>query len=634
MQKDITLKAILIGLIFVAINAYWVGIASELWYTLFTLVNPFSNAIFTLTILLIFSLLLGKISRRFSLSSSELMVIYIMVTMVSTISGATMMASMLGTLTQPFWFASPENEWRSLFWQHIPSWFTVSDSEVLRGYFYGESTFHTTENIKAWAIPILTWSSFIFFLYFSLLCISTIVRKRWIEEEKLSYPIVQLPLAMATDSNRFFCSRLMWIGLIFAASVRMLNGLHDIFPAIPQIPYGYRLDRFFTDKPWNAMGYTNMSFSLSIIGLTYFIPLDLAFSCWFFFWINKMERVFGSIAGWQSLYLNEQSSGAWIGIGLLALWISRRHLIRFFKHIIGLSKFDDSNEPIKFRSSLFLLFMSITFLVLFCYFAGMSLWAVGAYLLLFYLFGIAIARVRAELGPPYHEIVFTNPRGMMVDIFGSRMLRGTNLTVLTFLYPFNRCNRAHPMPYQIEALKISERVGMNGKRLLAAISLAIGFGAIATFWSYLHITYKYGTLAKCRGWISHSGWESFNPLQNWLQYPQGADFKSITFMIIGFGIVVFLSLMHRMFLWWPLHPSGYVLSGGGWGGMTYFWFPVMISWLMKSIILRYGGLKIHRKAKLFFLGLILGDFTLRSIWSIVSLILNIYMPASGAGHTL
>jgi len=58
---------------------------------------------------------------------------------------------------------------------------------------------------------------------------------------------------------------------------------------------------------------------------------------------------------------------------------------------------------------------------------------------------------------------------------------------------------------------------------------------------------------------------------------------------------------------------------------------VMVSWLIKLILLKYGGIKVHRKAVFFFLGLVLGDFSLRSIWSIVSLILNVYMPSSGAG---
>ena len=630
-SNNITVRAILIGLVLVVINAYWVGIASELWYCMFTLVNPFSNAIFTITVLAAFGFALSKVSKRLSLSSAELLVIYTMVTMVSTISGATTMTPLLGTLTQPYWFASPENEWQNLFWQHIPAWLTVSDTKILEGYFHGESTFHTMEHVKAWLVPVLTWSSFIFFLYFSLLCISSILRKQWIENEKLSYPIIQLPLAMAADRKKFFTSRLMWIGLSVSASIRILNGFHDLLPSIPQLPYTYRIDQFFTEKPWNAIGYTTMYFNFGIIGLTYFMPLNLSFSCWFFFWLTRGERIFASAMGWKALYLNERATGAWVGIGLLALWGSRRHLIAFTKHVLGLSQMDDSREPMRYRSTVLAFLVSLAALVLFCYLAGMSIWAILVFYAFFCLMAIALARVRAELGPPYHEMFGINPRGMMVQMFGSKRLHGANLTIITFLYPFNRCNRAHPMPYQIESLKMAERVGMDSRKLIQAIALAIGVGAVATFWSYLQITYHYGVLGRLQGWMRHSGWESFNPLRTWLQYPQGTDVRAISFMGGGFLFVLFLQAMRSRFLWWPLYPSGYVLSGGAWGGMVYFWFPVMVSWLIKSIILKYGGLRVHRQAVFFFLGLILGDFTLRSIWSIVSLIIKVYMPSSGAG---
>jgi hypothetical protein len=632
-KAEIRKRAIIIGLFLVVVNAYWVGIASELWYSVFTLVNPFSNAIFTLVVLIVLSFALGRISKTLSFSPAELLAIYVMVTMVSTISGHAMMAIMFGTLAHPFWFASPENEWQQLFWKYIPSWFTVSDTEILREYFVGETTFHTLERVRAWAVPMLTWSSFIFVLYFSLLCISSILRKQWMDNERLTYPIIQLPVNMTTDRN-FFRSKLMWIGFSIVASIRLTNLFHDIFPAVPQIPYNYRLDQFFTDKPWNAIGYTSMSFNLAIVGLTYFMPLDLAFSCWFFFWLTRVERIFASVVGWQNLRLNERASGAWIGICVIALWASRRHLIAFLKHVLGRTRMDDSQEPMSYRSAMLLLILSFIALVVFCYFAGMDLWAILVFFALFYAFAIAIGRVRAELGPPYHEVIGINPRQMMVEIFGPKRLRGNNLTILTFFYAFNRCNRSHPMPCEIESLKIGDRVGMNGRTLIRAMTLAIGVGAVATFWSYLQVAYHYGTLARCRGWVGHFGWESYNPLQSWLQYPRGTDSQAVVFMGGGFAFVFLLYFMRTRFLWWPLHASGYVLSGASWGGMIYFWFPVMVSWLIKSIILRHGGRGTHRKAIPFFLGLVLGDFVPRSISSIISLVFNIYMPSSGAGHTL
>jgi len=628
-RNDITTRSIIIGLALVVVNVYWVGIASELWYSVFTMENPFSNAIFTLTLLIVFSFAVGKLSPRLSLSPSELLVVYIMVTMASTISGHTMMAILLGTMGHPFWFASPENEWQSLFWRYIPTWITVSDTEILSGYFDGSTSFHAARYLKAWSVPILAWSSFIFFLYFSLLCINSVLRKQWVENEKLSYPIVQLPLAMAAD-RKFFASRMMWIGFAISASIRITNGFHDLFPLVPQIPYAYGLGQLFTGKPWNAMGYMQMSFNLAVIGLTYLMPLDLSFSCWFFFWLSRAERILASTMGWRPLYLAERSSGAWIGIGLIAIWLSRRHLITFAKHLLGLARMDDSKEPLKYRNASLLFLISFIFLGGFCYFAGMSIWAILVFFALYYLLAIAIGKIRAELGPPYHSIA-VNPRAMMVQIFGARKLGGANLTILTFLYAFNRRNRAHPMPCEIESLKIAEQTGMGNRKLLVSIALAIGVGVVATFWSYLQIAYKYGTLTRCRGWVGHFGWESFSPLQQWLQYPQEANMRSTMFMGFGFIFVFFLHAMRIRFLWWPLHPSGYVLSGIAQEGMVFYWFPLMVSWLAKSIVLRYGGLKMHRKALPFFFGLILGDYMPRSILSIVSLIFNLYMPSSGAG---
>ena len=157
-----------------------------------------------------------------------------------------------------------------------------------------------------------------------------------------------------------------------------------------------------------------------------------------------------------------------MGIAVLTLWMSRRHFARFFRHVIGSDRGDDSNEPFSYRTTVAVLtVVSIGLVFGFCYAAGMSLWAISVFYALFIAFAIAIGRVRAELGPPYHEVIGINPRQMMVSMFGTRQLGAPNLTVMTFLYAFNRCNRSHPMPNQIESLRIGERSGMPGKTLLS-----------------------------------------------------------------------------------------------------------------------------------------------------------------------
>ena len=632
----ISKKAIIVGLILVVVNAYWVGIASELWYAVYTLVSPFSNAVFTLVVLIALNVFLRKFSPRIAFNPAELLLIYIMVTMVSTISGHAMMAILMGTLAHPFWFATPENEWAQLFLHHIPEWLTVHDSEWLAGYYEGESSIYFQEHLRIWVKPILIWSSFIFLLYGSLLCLGLLLRKQWMEREKLSFPLTQLPLQMVTN-RKFFLSRALWIGFGIAAILRVLGGLHDLFPVIPTFPTSFRLDRFITERPWNAVGYVSMSFNLAIVGLTYFMPLDLAFSTWFFFWLTRAERVIASALGLTNigkLYLNERASGAWVGIAVLTIWMGRRHFIRFFKHLLGVEQGDDVNEPFSYRTTAILTVLSIVGVFGFCYLAGMSLWVIAVFYLLFVAFAIAIGRVRAELGPPYHEVIGINPRGMMVNMFGTRNLGASNLTIMTFLYAFNRCNRSHPMPNQVESLRIGDRGGIPGKTLLLCMALAIGIGAVATFWTYLQVGYQYGVLARCEGHVGHFGWESFNPLQSWLQYPKEVNYPAITFMSGGFLFVFLLHFLRTHLMWWTLHPSGYVLSGASWGGLIYFWFPVMVSWLIKFMILKFSGWQTYRRAIPFFLGLVLGDFVPRSVLSLISFVMNLYMPSSGAGHSL
>ncbi|MBM3211921.1 hypothetical protein FJZ33_06870, partial [Candidatus Poribacteria bacterium] len=224
-SSEITIRSIIIGLFLVVINAYWIAISSELWYSVFTAVSLFFNTIFCLFILIQLNFLLKLFFPRHSFKPQEMLIIYIMICMVSTISGHTMMMYLVGALAHPFWFATPENEWQSLFWRYIPGWFTVSDRSILRDYFEGESSFYNIQYIKAWLTPIMIWSAFIFVLFSTLLWINVIIRRRWMEDERLSYPITQLPLEMTLNSGKFFRNKFLWLGFGFSGSITLINGL-------------------------------------------------------------------------------------------------------------------------------------------------------------------------------------------------------------------------------------------------------------------------------------------------------------------------------------------------------------------------------------------------------------------------
>jgi len=231
-----------------------------------------------------------------------------------------------------------------------------------------------------------------------------------------------------------------------------------------------------------------------------------------------------------------------------------------------------------------------------------------------------MTRVRAELGTP-HEIYFVNPHDIMATIGGSRNFDPSSLTIMSMYYWFNRCYRNHPMPNQLESFKMAETTRIGNQGLLLAMLIATIVGITATFWANLDITYRNGAIAKAGGFKSWLGWESFNRLQRWLHNPSSPNVTGITFMGIGALATFFMMFMRMRFFWWPFHPAGYALAISF--AMDYFWFAFFVSWLIKWIILRHGGISAHQKAVPFFLGLILGDYVTGSIWAIIGPIAGI-----------
>jgi hypothetical protein len=51
--------------------------------------------------------------------------------------------------------------------------------------------------------------------------------------------------------------------------------------------------------------------------------------------------------------------------------------------------------------------------------------------------------------------------------------------------------------------------------------------------------------------------------------------------------------------------------------MEYIWNVVLVTWLVKTIIIRYGGLRLYRKSLPFFYGLVVGDAVTQLIWALV-----------------
>ena len=221
-----TLKAVIVGVILIFVNAFWtmMGLRWDIAHA--SMVSLLYNAVFVLFSLALLSLLLRKISPKLSLSRAELLTIYVMICLTASIAGHMCVQMMVPIIAHTTWYATPENDWEALFDKYTPDWIAVKDKTVLGDFFRGYSTFYIARYVKAWLTPLLLWSAFLFALLFTMLCINFIVRKQWTENEKLSYPLIQLPLAMTVESRSFFRNKLMWLGFGIVAFIDIVNGLN------------------------------------------------------------------------------------------------------------------------------------------------------------------------------------------------------------------------------------------------------------------------------------------------------------------------------------------------------------------------------------------------------------------------
>ncbi len=138
-------------------------------------------------------------------------------------------------ITFPFRGATNENDWARVLWPHIPPWLSVRDPEAVRGWYEGHGSLYEWGILRWWLVPVAVWSALILVMLFVMLCINTIVRQRWIEHDRLQFPIVELPMQMTEPGHRLFHSRLMWTGFAIAGGISIINGLHGYFPLVPLI---------------------------------------------------------------------------------------------------------------------------------------------------------------------------------------------------------------------------------------------------------------------------------------------------------------------------------------------------------------------------------------------------------------
>jgi len=593
-----------------------------------------------------------RVRARFGLSSGELMIIYSMMLIAAMIASRGLMDKWISGISAVNYYASAENGWGQLFYPHIKSWLVPFNPEggnqqpVIKAMYEGLGR---TDQLSwanvfsrlpwgAWALPVATWSIFIFFIFGGFLCLAAILRKQWVENERMPFALAQLPLEMMQPETAgpFLRNRLTWLGFALPMAIFSLNGLHYIFPMLPKIQTVWNLNSYFpSGAPWDQVLYIRISLAFAVIGFSYLLPTDLLFSLWFFFLFTRFQDFVGSALGYQlstmplyptHLFQGYQAMGAYAVLVFYLTRTSRPHFSAVIrKALFSDRSVNDKEEMLPYRVALFGLIFCCLGAIIWCWFAGLSLW-LAALVILVYMFVIVIVMARsvAEGGILMTETTF-RPTDI-VALFGPRYLLGS--AQLSFLSMLDavilRDTRGLLLTGFMDGLRISDGVRLRRRSLLWTFVIAIPAAMLVA--GFLHLMIPYGRGAINLHWMysgsSIWGFSSNTPI---ILGQNDYTFVAPISFLVGIAFTIFLVAMRMRFSWWPFHPLGYAIAPSF--TMIVFWFPCLIAWIVKVLILRWGGMKVYLNLRPFFLGLVLGEFSAAVLWTVITFIIKTHAPA-------
>jgi len=415
-----------------------------------------------------------------------------------------------------------------------------------------------------------------------------------------------------------------------------MAGLNALYPSVPHLQIVRRnIGYLVTSPPWNAMGGIQMGFYLWAIGIAFLMPLELSFSCWFFFWLGRLEMVGSRWLGFNELtvigggfdraypFLNSQAFGAYVGFFAMSMWTARRYLGRVFRTaFLGTREEDESREGTSYRTAILGTFGGALFMCGFAVRMGMAIWAAAAFFVLYLGLVIIISRIRAEVGFPVHDMHPMGPQFPLQTALGTQNIPPGSLAAISLFAWINKSHASHPGPHQLESYKLSERTGASAKGMFRAALIAGMIAMPLGFWMFLHVYFRNGgATANMAMWALGHGRDTWNELALWLKQPSPPNKIATVFAGVGFAISMLLYWLRIRFLSFPFHPLAYAL-GPSWG-VAQLWMPLMIGSTAKFVILRFGGLSLYRRALPFFFGLILGEITIGSLWTILGIVLGI-----------
>ena len=483
---------------------------------------------------------------------------------------------------------------------------------------------------RAWVRPLLVWTPFLLAVYWMVLSFAAVLAWRWEREEKLPYPLVTVPLEVVEQEPMAVAPLLrspaMWIAFTVPCIHYTLKGLHGYWPQIPYINLEPTAKWRFTG-PLAAYNGMLLWLRMDMVGIAYLLAAEVGFSLWFFLLLRRFQQFLRLAVGITSgdyQFFRLQTTGGYIVLAGGLLYSARGHLRRVFSRAVGALKGrpDDADRDEPYRLAVFGFIGAFLFLVAWCSVFGMSpTWAILQYIF-FPLVGMVVARVICEAG----MFVYSAPLGgytagfneALFTLIGSKRLGPMNVTLMTMT---SWCQIRSTATQNSAAVFMGYRLGSDAKAPRGRIML-LAMGAIAVAVLTCHIVspwiiYRWG-VPKLAPWPSAAGVSAARGIAGIINNQATMAPTDWFAMALGAATTWGLFALRRRFVWWPLHPLGFV-TWLSWP-IDRYWTSIFIGWLIKTAVVRLGGYRTFRRLRPVAFGVILGMNVIFTVWLTIHMI--------------
>lgn len=505
----------------------------------------------------------------------------------------------------------------------------------------------------AWITPAIAWGILVGLVVLGMVCLSIILRRQWVENERLPYPLAGVYTSLIEEPkpghafNALFSNWLFWAA---AGAVFVLHGVNALSKydpkSFPAIPIRYAFGTLFSNPPFSYTdyGFKSAGVYFCMVGIVYFLQSNVAFSLWFSYIIIQITKMI--LGDYQAELTWGMSTDQNLGSALMftatILYVARQHLLVVLKQMFRRPLPDEPHGRYMpyFMAGWGLVF-SVIGMFAWMMVVGMSPLASAVTIAFCGMIFLVVARVVAETGIIFLQMSFNVSRPMV--LLAQSMPEA--LTVKTSLKSFVGLQMISGIMVQDaresiggfipQSLRVADGAAYEGESrwqraipFTFALLFAMAVGYVVSGAGMLYTEYSYSATADRKQSaplnphaVDVRARDALDTSREYGERGGPAENHNRWFHVgMGAGITGFLGAMRLRFASWPLHPVGYLLAYSY--PMQMIWFSIMIGWLAKVVIVKYGGASMYRAVKPLFMGLIIGEVGAAAFWLVVSLVLN------------